>query len=224
MSLIYSKTFMRRLAISFVVVTLGFTGAGFVYAGQNKVDVCHMEENGSYRHIVISESAMAAHINHGDAIPGDLAPGDEDLRFSDDCSLEFDSVEGFTKRSLHGTYAAFSTTLGGAPIESAGVGLVHMDGKGKFKSKAMINVPDHDYPDERVIRTVESEGYYKVNPDGMGYFVGLNPREGDLNDIFVITETEKDKKRGKLANELFVIFGNTGTSGTLVAFILKRLP
>ena len=39
------------------------------------VDVCHLEGNGSYHLISVSENAKAAHIRHGDGLPGGPIPG-----------------------------------------------------------------------------------------------------------------------------------------------------
>ena len=49
------------------------------------VGVCHVTGNGDYQLLEIDESAMQAHIDHGDGIPGDPALTDTSLTFDDDC-------------------------------------------------------------------------------------------------------------------------------------------
>jgi hypothetical protein len=46
-----------------------------VAAAAGKVEVCHLEGNGSYHLISVSENAKAAHMRHGDGLPGDHVPG-----------------------------------------------------------------------------------------------------------------------------------------------------
>lgn len=52
-----------------------------------KVDVCHRTEAGTYILINISENAFPAHIEHGDAGPGELVPGMPGKMFAPDCSV-----------------------------------------------------------------------------------------------------------------------------------------
>jgi len=60
-------------------------GAGSaVWKGPAKVDICHREGNGSYHLISVSEKAIPAHEEHGDAYPGDLVDGGV---LDEDCSL-----------------------------------------------------------------------------------------------------------------------------------------
>lgn len=42
---------------------------GGATAKPNKVDLCHLTGNGSYRHINVSVNALDAHLRHGDRIP-----------------------------------------------------------------------------------------------------------------------------------------------------------
>lgn len=53
----------------------------------SKVDICHRTGNGSYRLINVSGNAKKAHLRHGDALPGDPVPGQEDQIFGDDCEI-----------------------------------------------------------------------------------------------------------------------------------------
>ena len=79
------KPVISKFAIAFLV--LGFANAEALYAGQNKIDVCHMEGNGTYHLINIAEAAFQSHIDHGDASPGDIVPGGTQFSFADDCTL-----------------------------------------------------------------------------------------------------------------------------------------
>ena len=53
-----------------------------------KVDVCHIEGNGSYHLINISENAFAKHVDHGDGSPGDVVPGMDGFVFGENCVTE----------------------------------------------------------------------------------------------------------------------------------------
>ncbi len=57
-------------------------------APMEKVDVCHVDGQGIYRLINVSANALPAHLAHGDALPGDVLPGDPPQRFAADCTLE----------------------------------------------------------------------------------------------------------------------------------------
>ena len=48
-----------------------------------KVDVCHSTGNGSFQ--LVNDNALLAHLNHGDAQPGQLVPGDPTKEFDDAC-------------------------------------------------------------------------------------------------------------------------------------------
>ena len=51
----------------------------------NKVVVCHKTSAGRYNKIEISESALEAHLSHGDGQPGDAVPDNEGFIFTEDC-------------------------------------------------------------------------------------------------------------------------------------------
>ena len=59
-----------------------------VVAKGNKVDICHRNENGEFHLINVAESAVPAHLAHGDGKPGDLVPGMEGFKFGEDCTLQ----------------------------------------------------------------------------------------------------------------------------------------
>ena len=65
--------------------------------GDSKVPVCHLEGNGTYHLIEISPSAVQAHLDHDDLLPGDPVPGTDGLIFGEDCTFgpEVD-IEKFT--------------------------------------------------------------------------------------------------------------------------------
>ena len=69
-------------------LVLGFISPGTVIAQQEQQDICHMEENGTYRLITIADAAIPAHRAHGDGAVGDLVPGAEEFRFAEDCTLD----------------------------------------------------------------------------------------------------------------------------------------
>ncbi|MCH7962973.1 MAG: hypothetical protein IH852_03445 [Bacteroidetes bacterium] len=60
---------------------------------RNKVEVCHKNDEGGYNKIEISESALQAHLNHGDGQPGDDVPDKEGFIFTEDCDCIPASVD-----------------------------------------------------------------------------------------------------------------------------------
>jgi len=56
-------------------------------ASGSRVEMCHVTGNGSYHLIEVDESARAAHLRHGDGLPGDEVPSDPNLTFGEDCEL-----------------------------------------------------------------------------------------------------------------------------------------
>lgn len=80
---------MRKL-LSITIVVLGATllfVSAVAAAPAEKVDVCHLEGNGSYHLINISDNAYPAHVEHGDASPGEAVPGMPGFKFAEDCSF-----------------------------------------------------------------------------------------------------------------------------------------
>ena len=74
---------------------------------QVKVSVCHVNGTGSYRLISIAGPALAAHIAHGDAVPGDPVPGVPRKKFTDACAIVNADPNFFTFyiRNNNGTIA-----------------------------------------------------------------------------------------------------------------------
>jgi hypothetical protein len=67
-------------------VLLVSSTTGVLAQGKAKVNVCHANEAGSFNLINVSESALPAHLAHGDAAPGDAVPGMIGYDFSSDCT------------------------------------------------------------------------------------------------------------------------------------------
>ena len=77
------RPLLTTLALVLVAMLLTAAPLG---AKPNKVDVCHLDGNGTYRLITIAEPAVDSHLsNHGDALPGDDHP-DPGYVFGDDCT------------------------------------------------------------------------------------------------------------------------------------------
>lgn len=65
-----SATPLAGLVSALLVAALAPNAA---FAKSEKVDVCHITEDGTYNLINISENAVPAHLNHGDTSPGSIA-------------------------------------------------------------------------------------------------------------------------------------------------------
>ena len=62
-------------------------GMDLTGSSKTKVDVCHYDaETDAYQLITIADPAVDAHINHGDAQPGDAVPTMEGFEFDDTCT------------------------------------------------------------------------------------------------------------------------------------------
>lgn len=74
----------RHLAIGFAIAVLasllGFTATASAGPAP-KVDVCHVDDEGNYNLINVSDNAIDKHIAHGDATPGDEVPGTAGYEF-----------------------------------------------------------------------------------------------------------------------------------------------
>jgi hypothetical protein len=86
---IYEVIIMKSkyITLFFVLVILILTSSIALAAPAPKVDVCHLDETGSYILININENAFQAHVDHGDGGPGDLVPGMPGKMFADDCAV-----------------------------------------------------------------------------------------------------------------------------------------
>ena len=66
------KTKKLLSILSVLVLLLAALPVLSVGAGGEKVDVCHNEGNGTFHLINISDNAFPAHVEHGDASPGEI--------------------------------------------------------------------------------------------------------------------------------------------------------
>jgi len=80
------KKLVLVIALTMIIVLL--TSVLALAAPAEKVDVCHVEGNGTYIKINISENSFDSHVAHGDAAPGDPVPGMEGYVFGEDCTPE----------------------------------------------------------------------------------------------------------------------------------------
>lgn len=55
---------------------------------KSKVALCHRTGNGSFHEIRVDASAEAAHLDHGDGVPGGTVPGGMSLVFDSECRIE----------------------------------------------------------------------------------------------------------------------------------------
>ncbi len=96
-----NKTQKKKLIITTLtllaavsLVSYGFISVSAKPAPEKKVDICHIEGNGSYHLINVSTNAQQAHIDHGDAVPATFID-DGDKYIGVDCSqwTRVDSVQ-----------------------------------------------------------------------------------------------------------------------------------
>ena len=81
------KTKKLLSILSVLVLLFAALPALSVGAGGEKVDVCHNEGNGTFHLINISDNAFPAHVEHGDASPGEMVPGMEGKKFDEACNV-----------------------------------------------------------------------------------------------------------------------------------------
>ncbi len=105
---------MKKIILGIFVIGLMAIVAVPAFAKATKVDVCHVEGNGSYHMINISENALQAHLNHGDGLPGDVVGN---MILGEDCSLEpkpilvVSSVMNFSNEGWGGWSCPAGTTV-----------------------------------------------------------------------------------------------------------------
>ena len=99
--------FLLVFCVTFLLAITGFAAA----APSAKVDVCHLEGNGSYHLININGNALSAHLNHGDGQPGDPVPGLDGKVFAEDCSV-IDAAPDNIYDSIPAVYPGSFPSLG----------------------------------------------------------------------------------------------------------------
>jgi hypothetical protein len=132
--------------------------------------------------------------------------------------------DGFTERSLKGTYAiGVRNILPNAEDNQSigGIGLLRFDGKGNLINiGTTIYTPDKNKPGAVVASSLPSvPATYTVQSNGIGVikgFVGL-PEDLDPPTIFIITRAQCG-----IAQELFIVLGAVGQDGGLVTLPAKR--
>jgi len=129
----------RRLLVLMIVglvaVGFGVNGVPLASAGAVKSDVCHLNDEGGFQLISVSENAVAAHERHGDGVPGTTVPGMDGYVFGEDCELVadqsilpgcYDSAGDYSDLELVGPvgqadnttgYVSFDGSCTGSPFE-----------------------------------------------------------------------------------------------------------
>jgi hypothetical protein len=83
-----SKKLTNKSVLVFVVVALLVISGTALAAPAEKVDICHLDEYGTYHLINVSGNAVPAHVAHGDGFPGGPVPGMPGYEFGEDCQPE----------------------------------------------------------------------------------------------------------------------------------------
>ncbi len=135
-------------------------------------------------------------------------------------------ANGFSTASLAGRYGAQEQGDGNV---SAGLGVLHYDGKGGTTRRIVVNAPAGD--GSRQILVFESEGTYTVNADGTGTATYSNIISGGgtttMTFDFVVTGTQSTWNPGRgghqTATELFAVQREAGVTVSLVTSVQKRI-
>ena len=132
----------------------------------------------------------------------------------------------FTKASLDGQFALVGT---GGDHTAASVGIETYDGRGNVTRSLVLNELDADH--KRKVVTINGQGTYHVQPNGMGIATIVNtlPNGSTFTSHldFVITQattTTTNTSDVKRATALFAILREPGIAAPLVTFTLTRLP
>ena len=126
-----NKIFLAGIVVASLL--LSNTSSAVYAEGQPKVDVCHLDDASSYHLITVAEPAYQAHFDHGDASPGDPAPGMDGYVFDADCTPESipASLYIYINTNIGGVDFNFtSSTLGDFTITSTypgGIGFYNLD-------------------------------------------------------------------------------------------------
>ena len=74
------------LAVLAVAVFTMILSSAPVSAGQEKINVCHVDGEDNYRLINVSAKAVDAHLGHDDGLVGDLVPTNPGFKFDENCN------------------------------------------------------------------------------------------------------------------------------------------
>lgn len=136
--------------------------------------------------------------------------------------------EEFTNDSLAGTYALVGIGRGG-PIQTASVGVITFDGKGKVFGSGTRNAPGATFS-TRVLEKTSFEGTYQVNEDGSGYgstnmiSTMADGSSGEVKTTFLITKAEL-VGGVKIAQEMSLMQDTVDpASGGLIMYSAIRHP
>lgn len=79
---------MKRTAFALGATLLAFLVAPATALAGDKTDVCHFDaDTNTYHLMTVSVAAMANHLAHGDAVPGDAVPGMDGYELGPNCEI-----------------------------------------------------------------------------------------------------------------------------------------
>jgi hypothetical protein len=132
---------MRRIPLAATLIAVLLTVAACDSAGpdlatsgipaadqQARINVCHYDSaDDSFHLITVGAPAVAAHLRHGDGLPGDPVPGQSGFSFGPACEIEADPPPGLPHQvvvdppsAAAGIYGATGAAFGPPPT-AAGV-------------------------------------------------------------------------------------------------------
>lgn len=86
-------TTLTVVAAMISLISYGFISVSAKPAAEKKVDICHLEGNGSYHLVNVSTNAVQAHLDHGDGLLDNSVTRGDDIIFNSDCSVSLVKVD-----------------------------------------------------------------------------------------------------------------------------------
>lgn len=147
--------------LTVLVATFGFTTPASAGGKANKVDVCHVDDDGIYKLISVSQKAQKAHTEHGDGSPGGTVPGTIDT-FADDCTIIPAPPTAVACATLGGAYTDDGVGISNCgPI--SGLTLTEWLATLDIWNPACLATSDTANPTATLILTIPSVATYRCN-------------------------------------------------------------
>jgi hypothetical protein len=111
-------TWTTVLTLSLVLVAIAWAPSA-ASARADKVGLCHLDDDGVFHLISVSERALPAHVGHGDARPGGAVPGMDGYVFDEACNVQDVTPPEPIEPGCYVSGTGFNDILYEGPIGSA---------------------------------------------------------------------------------------------------------